>query len=104
MDDQMESQEVSATGSLARQNASVARSHRGKMAASKSNSCGVISAKPSSHRLEICSEDGRWKMEDGKAPGLPADFGLWTPDLRLSVAASSNRFPSCNTFSTSQFA
>ena len=102
MDDQMESQEVSAAGSLARQNASVARSQRGKMAASKSNSCGVISAKPSSHRLEIWSEDGRSRIEDGEAPILPADFGLWTLDLRLSVAASSNRLPSCNSFSASQ--
>src|SRR5208283_5206191 len=99
MDAQMESHEVSAAGSLARQNASVAQSHRGKMAASKSNSCGVISAKPSSHRLEIRSEDGGWRMEDGEAPGWPADFGLWPLDLRLSVAASSNRFPSCNSFS-----
>ena len=101
MDDQMESQEVSAAGSLARQNASVARSQRGKMAASKSISCGVISAKPSSHRLEIAAkmENGGWKMAKHLVAG---DFGLRTLDLRLSVAASSNRLPSCNSFSASQ--
>ena len=49
----MESQEVSTWGSFSRQNASVARSQCGRMAASKSNSCGVISAKPSSHKFWI---------------------------------------------------
>src|ERR1017187_7162836 len=100
----MENHEVSAFGSFSRQNASVARSQCGRMAESNSNSCGVISAKPSSHKAEIGSEDGGWRMEDDKAPGLPADFGLWALDLRLSVAASSRRFASCNSLSASQCA
>jgi len=48
--------------------------------------------------LALGGEDGGWR-----SAGLPADFGPWTLDLRLSVAASSRRLPSCNSFSASQF-
>ena len=59
MEDQMESQEASVSGSPARQKASVARLQCGRMAASKSSSCGVISAKPSSHKFWIWSSGVR---------------------------------------------
>src|SRR5271156_1546870 len=80
---QMESQEFSFSADSSRQNASVAFLQNGKIAASKSNSCGVISAKPSKNKFSI--------------------FNFEFLVLRRELVAKSKRqLASCNLFSTSQ--
>src|ERR1035441_7923199 len=86
MADQIESHEASGVGSVSRQNASVVRSHKGTTAASKASSCGVISAKPSSHKPSIFN----------------FEFLLLDPSRSALVAKSSRLFASCKSCSHSQ--
>ena len=82
----MDSRAESAAASVPRQKASVASVEQGMIAASNPCSCGVISAKPSSHKP--ASASAGWFRAAGSC--------------NAAVAKSSAQFASCNACSFSQ--